>query len=1666
MVGTDTRPIDPIVGRITPVVTPDKTLRGSIRPVGPSCGGGYTGCITDPMSFFWSGTVVHMFRRSSSNRLRGLASLLVAAVAFGSVIDHGTAQQKTAKPTAKKLAPKPKAGTKTSKTKNETPQEAAKRAAAEAVERLLRQVFGGRPAAVKPGPPVPNGFPRAILGKPKKPKKPVGNGDPTARDRVDLLAPQDPRQAKLLRQAHDWMKSGQHARVLEAVSVLLNPPAGAKFEADSLFRGQQGRWITVRDEANRLLGQLPESFRETFRTRFGAEATRRLAEAETSGGESEMVEVADRFFHTKAGRQAANRLASRHIDRGRLGLAAFWLDRLLEASDPVASATPWRLKAAWVFHRVGQPERVKTMLAGLSDAGRLTLPGGREVGRAQWLGPARPAIVPEPVLRDWPVFFGSPGRRGRADGGSPLLLSRWHRRMTHRHAVAAVVRELVEDLGDLGQSMIPAFVPLVVGNKAIFRTLRGIEVIDIDTGQVLWETRPDVAVESLMVGRRGIVSRNGVRAGGFVPQVARVGGGRVGNVRFGPVNGAAMNHPLTGLLFQHSLHGIPSSDGQQVFLVQEGMLLRNPPPSMRFGGFNPFGGSGARQPGQWNTLAAFDLVSGRPSWEVGGAKMDEPFDLPLSGTRFLGAPAPQDGKLYVVGEQDNEVRLHVLEAATGQPVWSRRIAYVDGPALRDPNRRWASSHVAVSDGVAVCPTTVGWLVGVECSSRRILWAHRYAGPQPESRSAGPGMPGMMRVGGAGANTPGARMASGWAAAPPVICGDRVVFTPHAEPVLNCLDLFTGRLLWKKKKGSFLYVAGGFAGRLLLVGSDSVAAFDMADGKAAWTHKLQPSEGRPCGRGVATDDHFHLPLSSGQICTLALSDGNVASRTYLPESSDEGAVLGNLVMSQGLVLALGPEGLTAYEQREALVVRIEAALEKDSADGWALLKQSELALLGRGYVSAMRFLEAIDRKKLKPELVARYRDALRTALAGAVRVELAVEEDRVDKRIEQLAGLADSIDRQRMVQRLRVERAVARREWESAVAGFRELAHRFGTHRITQGVQDPVRVRLDRWVGGQLADLWPKLPEDLRARLDKQLAADASAVIGKERLQQRTFAEVFAFHPASRSVRFHLATVAARNGRVGEAEVTWLRLAEDADPAVGTRARKALVDFRSKRGLGGPARRADWPKEVEIVRAAGSSRSVRRQDLELNRQRLPWFDSHRTVYDSSRQRLIVERAEDGGVSWSVPLPQSGRSGTSMYLPARAVGHQVVVFHRGVVQALSPTTRELLWSHSLDAGLARSTSIRPRPPVLVPAETAATQLNLVVRNARRGPLRVVNREIICVSGRRRLTSLEPRTGEVLWQRDRVASGIPVMGSDKIVYLGGGPARSQKPTTGKPIALGTLPFLKAGYTSRPPVALRARDGHPLEVAGLARKLEGVLRLEGTTITWIRNGGSFNVFGLKWSHLSVQQDDVVSGKTLWQHKLVAGTRLGMIGEDQLVLLAGTGRLDRLDLKTGKLAAVGQIATGDLKGATSIYAFHDSENLYVAVNRPIKGSYYSVNLHSIRVNGPLLAFSRAAAGGPPRWRKQVDGLNLVLDKLEHAPLLLLASRQYLREGNLRYYLLKLQALDKRTGQVRASLETPSNYWSFNGLTLNLAEKYLELGSYNQRIRLNVGGQQRASVKP
>lgn len=1551
----------------------------------------------------------------------GKLGTLIVACALLALPRVGSSQDRPAEKASRgKPAEKPSPAAK----KNVDP-EAARKAFQDLVRRVLGAGKPVPPPKKKPG--VRNaGLPPAVRrpGAVVKKKKPVGNGDPEARDRIDLLAPQDPRQAKLIRQAVASAAAQQYDRVLEAVSVLLNPPADAKFEADSLFRRSDGTWVRVRDEANRLLGGLPEASRETFRSRFGAEARARLDRATTSGNEASLVDVADRFFHTPAGRSAANRLGSRHIDRGRFGLGAYWFGRLLEAEDPVVQQPAWRLKAALVFHSAGQGQRSSKLLEGLVSEGQLSLPDGRKATVAEWLEVSRSRQLPDPVLSDWPVFYGSAGRTGRSDGGAPLLLPRWHRPLTHRHRVAEMTRELIEDLEDLGRTMIPAFVPLVIGEKAVYRTLRGIEVVDIDSGRVLWETRPERSVESILSG----TNSRGLPQFGPVIRMPIPIGGAIGIKRLGPAD----QHPLTRLLFRNALHGIPASDGQRVFLVEDKDPLGMGKRSGFVGGFIPMGG---RKPaGDWNRLASYSLQTGRPDWEIGGMRMNEPFDLPLAGTRFLGAPVPVDGQLFVVGERNNEIRLHVIEAATGRPAWSQRVAYSDGQVLPGFDRRYASSHVAVSDGIAVCPTTVGWLVGIECSSRRTLWAYRYASPLPEEPSRR-GM--VIRVPGGGPTT----IDSHWAATPPVISGERLIFSSPAEPVLVCLDLFSGRKIWQRPRGSSLYVAGCFGDKLLLVGADAVTALALDDGKVAWTRTLEKSQGRPCGRGVATKEVFFLPLSAGQVVALRLADGKQVLQTFLSGSDDQAnGVLGNMVLSGGLLLSLGPAGLTGFEQQAALTQRIAAAEKQEGRSGWASIKKAELALLSRDHATALARLRKVVDSKLDPALKARWRNAYWTALEGAVRADL----KGAPQEIEDLASLVRSPEERLKVTRLRSERAVARGDYVQAVAMFRSLADQAPGRLVRRGEATRVEVRMDRWVSGQLADLWTRLPAELKSQLDGELKKSATSVIGGPLAAARKFVVVFGFHPAATSVRFHLAEQAARAGRLAEAETDWLTLAGDRDPVVVERAEASLAASMKQQGLSDMPATVTWPAEVSIIRAAGSSRSERRFDLLRGRGGLPWFRGHRCLFDSNRRRLVVERIVDGTRTWSVPLKQAAAGPTAYFLPVETVGHQLILAHRGVIQALCPVTRRVLWSFPVEGNpRAVSVSSRRQVPPLLKGARGFQQLKLANRRASRGPLCVANARYVCVQGRRKLTVLETRTGRVIWQRDHLPQGTFVCGTEEVVYL-------QWPAGND-------------ATSRPPEALRAADGRPLEVKGLGQRLAGAVRLAGFEISWVHDTKFFSLPGLpglEWSQPMLQCDDVRTGATRWKQRLDAKAYLGLLDRDHLVQLGPSGQLELIDLDGGTRASLGGVKPEDLKGRTSLYAVADLDHVYLVLNKPRQGSYYSINLSSVRVNGMICSFARRPT--PPRearleWKHEFSGQNLILEKFQHTPLLLLVAKDYKRQDNLRYYLLKLAVVDKKTGKVRVKFERPSNYWSFRGLRLNLAERYLELSSYNQRIRLVAG---------
>src|SRR5438477_43650 len=76
-----------------------------------------------------------------------------------------------------------------------------------------------------------------------------------------------------------------------------------------------GKWISMHDEAQRLIGEAPGEALDQYRAQYNGLARQRLADANHSGDPVEVGRVACSYFHTDAGYEAANRLGSLHLDR-------------------------------------------------------------------------------------------------------------------------------------------------------------------------------------------------------------------------------------------------------------------------------------------------------------------------------------------------------------------------------------------------------------------------------------------------------------------------------------------------------------------------------------------------------------------------------------------------------------------------------------------------------------------------------------------------------------------------------------------------------------------------------------------------------------------------------------------------------------------------------------------------------------------------------------------------------------------------------------------------------------------------------------------------------------------------------------------------------------------------------------------------------------------------------------------------------------------------------------------------------------------------------------------------------------------------------------------------------------------------------------------------------
>ena len=1508
---------------------------------------------------------------------------------------------------------------------------------------LLRQLFN-------PGAPPQRARPDGATGE---------DGRGRDRDSIDSRAPHDLKVEQVMRAAETAIQRNEWKTGQDLLQRLLDLPE------DSLYRRGNGRWQSVRQMANEMLGKAPRQVLEDYRTQYAGLAQQLLTEARRSGRTADYVSVATRFLHTPAGYEAANYLGSLHLDRGEFGLAAAWFDDIAKSSAPFSADGPWRMKAALASRQAGNTAGSQKLLDSFGEPPRQVSLGMGNVEPSTWLGGTTAAFPNRSrVLADWTQLYGSAARLGTATGSEPLLSPLWSLPLTSSHTVRRKLTWIMQDLLDQGRVPLLAAAPLVAGGRMVYRDLRGVRAVDIETGKTIWESIEGVSPERILGGLPGQFS-DGRDAWRMRMQAQN---------DFNEYQGqSAEYHPLASLLFRDGIYGVISSDGQQVFVIEDHGILSRNQPGQQWG----WDGNGEQHdpygvPWRTNRLVSYDLKSGRPRWSLGGIEAQESFDLPLAGSYFYGTPTVDGEELLVVAGKGDDVRLWCLDRATGTPRWSQLIAYTDTKIDQDIGRRWFTAQVATDGGVIVCPTTVGWLVAVDRLRQSVLWAHRYLPPSESNERESS----LQFV-------PQRELSAQWAPSAPVISGRTVVYTPPEEPTIVALNLLDGRRLWDKAKEEWLYLAGVFDDKVVLVGTSQVGAFHLTTGKSAWSKSL---ESHPSGRGQAVDDQYYLPLSNGELQILDLKDGTMAAHGFVPRSHPP---LGNLAMHRGKLVALGPQGPVGFGQRDAVLAEIQRRKLQDPHDPWALLREAEVHLLNRDYVSALPLLTASQGEGLSKDEQQRRHSELIDCLAAVIRQNPQAHHQE----LQELGTLAETANEKRLHLELKADLLVTQSRyleafdilWSMKESGDPDVT-------IPRGDDPQVQLSATVWLSGRLMELWLAASETDRDNVDAHIAAIVAGAKDADTATRRHVASILGFHPSAVPLRESLIEDLASAGEFGGAQMELLKLASSTDRIVAGRATLRLARLMEQFQM--PADAGYYYKALQtqfadVVVANESTGAQLVQQLQSDGKivsetkpsvpawderplelmqgtiqymppaqeislysRLPFFESLDVEVRPQEQRLGLEFVENGQYSWLAPLRSSPRNQGDGYAATEFLGHEIVLINRDVLHVMSPVEKKLMWSTYLDAAGEGGPFWRhaSRPPYLamLQARNFDQQSTMLQQAAHTGRLAVVQPGYLCVYGRRSISILDPRTGEFLWSKEGIPQYSQVVGNrDMVCVIPPNQAKAE--------------------------AYRASDGKLLTIDRLGPLLASTLQLREDSLLLLEQGSPsryslLNLFTPAVGKTVLRLYQPLANKNHWQAEFPANSLVSTVDANTVLVVPADGKAVRVDIATGERLPLEAIPLSELKSRRSdLYALADDDHIYLMANVLDNSGFhhYGESLPSVRANGVCYAWNRS--DGKLAWQQEVKNQNLVIDRFRTMPIMLFVARSWQQRGNMSFGTLSIQAIHKKTGKVLHNTPSmPSMYSGFHSLEVNRSEPSVELRSYNLRMRLAPTDGPVAEVKP
>ena len=1484
---------------------------------------------------------------------------------------------------------------------------------------------------------------------------PIDEGVSITLDATDHLAPVDKALQTAWRRAVQATRQKNWPKVLQHLAPIIGRPDGSATE-DAMIRLPDATLRSASLEAARLLLNLPEELRSERSRQLESAGNAALKRAPEDGNLRELQRVAMHFAGTPAGDAAADQLIALAVDRGHFGLASAWSAVLTDADTDASRTVSWQRRDELIQQVLTRSEHRRPGYRATKDDTSPTRHLARE------LTPDAPE-----TLSEWSLIGGNTRRHAVVQSGTPTLVKRWSSVSTSDPRLAARIDQMIEDLSYDGRSSVPVGVPLFISGRMALRTLRGIEVRDVQTGRLLWTAGERKSLETLLGGadRTAVDAEfddfdNGLFAVNELNQEFEAAD---------PTGGA-----LGQAIFQNATYGFLSSDGDRLFAILDDPVYSLGRTSVR----NRNGRNVSPEPGSAsaNRLEAFDLKSGHLLWRLGGPETGEPASAPLAGWFFLGSPLATNDGLFVVAQNSETIRLFCLDAETGRVRWSQRIGWSDDRLDRDLNRRLWAALPSLANGVLVCPTSAGWVVGVDSLTGTLLWAHRFSTRAPEGGNGPPGLflrnRGMLEV----ANR---RVDSHWVAAPPVVAGTSVLLTPPETKDVNdpstgiivCLDLFSGRKLWELPRRDANQLAAVTERVAVLASSRSLDALTL-DGRPAWKFVLPDDAGQISGRVLASADTLFVPTQSGDVFVVAIETGKL--RQQLSPSEDQ-RLPGSLYSYNGLLVSVHPAEVTAFELQSTLEQKLRQNAETQSPR--LLIQRAQLALARGDSQEARKALQAqtletaaeADRAAFDA-VVLKTASELRKAGPGQSLEFLDATPQASDSTGASAERAALEVQ---LLQQSGRRLDAFRRLMEIAEAG------EFDQQTLRQSDDSRLATSVSNWLQLSLADTWSSLTPDDRRLADadvRRLFADRESTRVSVTDPARgtpvgRLAAALVFHGEGQTTLAKLARQADEDGRRSDAVLWWTRIrtaATGPELNVEAQLRLSLHEFPLL-----TERDRDWRLATigQRISDSGLSRSepllhlldaaarlhrdlssqVRslhdnarlKTQLTVKLQRLPSTDvesKSQFLTDSAGQSIVGPRFSamlvshdfegdhlavvdhvENGRTWSVPIGSVASARTPLIV--RRVGTVLLTLQNRRLLCLSIADRRVLWTLTLGSDPLRSQHNGGQMRPMVSGKDWIEQLEEhdgVLSPSGSG-------QYLCCRTERELLVIEIQTGRVCWRRKGVQASLNAVIDGEAVVL-------------------------IDARRRPHATYRLADGRSVENADQRPVVPSVLRRDFSGTVTADIAGDV---------IAVRQTS--DGKSVWDHQFPADAGFHLVGDTTLAVMKSRGHFETLDLRTGEVSSYVQILADRRIGKNRVTLIPDDNRWLLLLQGSQLARASLGSLQSINAQGTFVSFDRKKTDAEP-WYYDAGQVGLPLNEVSRLPFLILLRETrspLLRLAKTRHLTL----LDRRTGtpavdpsgKLIDDLTMPGDA-SFSGIAMPHNAGHVELQSGTERLRLTVRG--------